>query len=196
MRGACFLLAGRDRFREFDTSSEASLVRLPKLSQPSIHLLTLKRATAPARAAPVRARARHTRPLVQLELTTFVTFAHLSLFRACAPAHAGAALVAGCVAEEIRLQQTADCIRAQIGEMVLELVGLVTEQRPKQPMPSAAHGQVGSGAHVLAHRCRSRDASCALSCPPLLSAVGPVAVLRARGTFLLCVWSVCDYVVA
>ena len=113
------------------------------------------------------------------------------LVRGKAESQARQALVRELAAEQSKvatLQAQSELDMAELRQLRLD--------KWKQPMPSAAHGQVGSGAHVLAHRCRSRDASCALSCAPLLSAVGPVAVLRARGTFLLCVWSVCDYVVA
>jgi hypothetical protein len=108
--------------------------------------------------------------------------------------HACAARVAGCVAPDLRLEETANCMQAQAGGMVLELIGHVAEPRPKRKRRSLARMPHAWRQRVRRMQARSRDGSYAPSCAPLHRPIGPVAILCGRGLPLPFLWSACVHV--
>ena len=80
--------------------------------------------------------------------------------------HACAARVAGCVAPDLRLEETADCMQAQTGGMVLELIGHVAEPQLKRKQRSFARRVMCGGSACAAWRrdCAPRVAR-AICCP-------------------------------
>ena len=154
-------------------SSRPPLVRLrqrPVPALPACHISANLRARARSRAHRIRSSTREARATARAARTRCVRdlcpFLHLSHLRT---ANSGAALVAGGVAADLWLQHTADCMQAQIIEMVLELVAFVAELRWARMRRSLARTPMCGGSACVACR-RDRGTGRARRPVPLCTA--------------------------